>query len=861
MAFMKLPTRFGLLPQLLLGFAGAGLLVAVLLFAGNQMLEKSSERLVNALERHVRPLARLHTLQARVGNLRNLELELGHLEDVFALQSQITRLRSEIAILDRDIGKFSLTLGTASPSEAQRLSGHWRDYRARLNEQARLASEMNLAAVRGITSSGSHLPYLSIQVLLAEVAEQTEAAADAAYQLAMEEQLKQRRDFLWLVLLGGLVIFLGLAYSGRTVVRRIGILHNHAQKLATGEESGHIAIARFDEIGDLAEAFGTMRQQVLSRETALRAAQLELEHRVNERTADLKSANRRLVRFSQVVEQNPVGILIARIGGLVEFVNPAYCRITGRSPEETIEQPLVEVMHTADPLDADNALRVATSGAIWEIEQPSRRGDGAYWERLRLGAVHDESGRATHLLLSREDITQQRQQMEKITYQAHYDLLTGLPNRVLANDRLVQAVSRARRDGGKVGAMFLDLDNFKEVNDTLGHAVGDTLLRQVAQRLVGTVRGDDVVARLGGDEFLIVAGGLDHGDEAAAIAEKIIAAFAEAFNVDDREITTSPSIGIAVYPDDGTEPMVLLRNADLAMYEAKDSGRNMYRFYNRSIHDLSLQRLEIGRCLRGALERQELHVVYHPLVRADSGCIIGAEALLRWNSPELGEVQPATFIPVAEQNGLIVDLGRWVLREACATLARWRERQPGFVMAVNVSPRQFKTSGFIAMVKQCLAEFQVPPQQLEIEITEGLLLRNQGEVRVILEELHALGVRLSMDDFGTGYSSLSYLREFPFHTVKIDRSFIHAVSEDRSDRALVIAAVRMAQALGLQIIAEGVETDEQWSFLMEQDCDILQGFRFGKPITESNFGTTWVNARVIRPEGESQLKGVPFIPV
>jgi PAS domain S-box-containing protein len=517
---VKLPTRFGLLQQLLLGFAGAGLLVMTLLYAGNRMLEQSSERLVDTLERHVRPLARLHGLQARVGNLRNMELELGHLEDVFALQSQITRLRGEIAILDREIGAFSVVLGKQSPNEAQRLAGHWREYRSRLEQQASLATDMDLAGVRGITAGGSHISYLSIQALLTEVAEQTETAADHAYQKATQEQLAQRREFLWLVLLGGMVIFAGLAYSGQTVVRRVGILHEHARKLAAGEESGTIAIARHDEIGDLAEAFGSMRLQVLTREAALRASQLELEQHVAERTADLKSANRRLVRFSQVVEQNPVGILIARIGGTVEFVNPAYCSITGRSPEELIEQPLIEVMRTADPLDADNALRVATAGSIWEIEQPSRRGDGAYWERLRLGAVHDEKGRSTHLLLSCEDITEQRSQMEKITYQAHYDLLTGLPNRVLANDRLIQAVSRARRDGGKVGAMYLDLDNFKEVNDTLGHATGDALLRQVAQRLGGAVRGEDVVARLGGDEFLIVAGGLTHGDEAAAVAEK-----------------------------------------------------------------------------------------------------------------------------------------------------------------------------------------------------------------------------------------------------------------------------------------------------------------------------------------------------
>jgi len=858
---MKLPKRYGLLQQLLTGFAAGGVLVLVLFVAGNRMLDRSSERLVATLEEHVRPLARLHALQTRFGALRIKELELGHLEDVFALQGQVLLLRGQIADMDIEINKFSAALGKVAPADAARLAGHWRDYRVRLSEQVELAAAMNLAGVRSITAEGSHIPFLSIQTVLTELAGQTEAAAVVAYQKAIDEQEGQRQFFLRLLMVGGLVMFAGLAYSGRVVVRRIGILREHAQKLAAGEESGHIEIARHDEIGDLARVFEIMRQQVLSREAALRGAQAALEQRVEERTVDLRRANRRLVRFSQVVEQNPVGILVARIGGAVEFANPAYERITGRPVTELIGRPLIDVLHTADPLDADNALREAMRGVVWEVEQPSRRGNDAYWERLRLGAVRNEQGQATHLLLSREDITEQRQQMELITYQAHYDILTGLPNRVLANDRLMQAVSRSRRDGGKAAAMFIDLDHFKEVNDTLGHAVGDSLLRQVARRLVESVRGDDVVARLGGDEFLIVAGGLDHGDEAAAIAEKIIAAFSAPFIVGERELVTTPSIGVAVYPDDGTEPMVLLRNADLAMYEAKDSGRNLYRFYNRSIHDLSLQRLEIGRCLRGALERHELHVVYHPLVRADSGAIIGAEALLRWTSPELGVVEPATFIPVAEQSGLIVDLGRWVLREACATLARWRLDQKAFVMAVNVSPRQFRSSGFVAMVRECLAEFQVPPHQLEIEITEGLLLRNQGEVKLILEELHALGVRLSMDDFGTGYSSLSYLREFPFHTVKIDRSFIHDVSADHSDRALVIAAVRMAQALGLQIIAEGVETDEQWSFLAAQDCDILQGFRFGIPVTESNFGKTWVNARVKRPQGEGLATGQPFIPI
>jgi EAL domain-containing protein (putative c-di-GMP-specific phosphodiesterase class I) len=302
--------------------------------------------------------------------------------------------------------------------------------------------------------------------------------------------------------------------------------------------------------------------------------------------------------------------------------------------------------------------------------------------------------------------------------------------------------------------------------------------------------------------------------------------------------------------------MVLLRNADLAMYEAKEAGRNTYRFFNQSIHDVSLRRLEIGRCLRGALERNELHVVYHPLVSAASGRIIGAEALLRWVNPELGNVPPDIFIPVAEQNGAILDLGRWVMREACATLARWRKRHEGFVMAVNVSPRQFRAPGFIDSVRRCLEEFALPPAQLEIEITEGVLLRNQAEVTALLAQLNSLGVRLSMDDFGTGYSSLSYLREFPFHTIKIDRSFIRDLAADPGDRALVVAAVRMAQALGLHIVAEGVETDEQWSFLAAQDCDTVQGYRFGLPIREPAFASTWINACVAPPESP-QLSLLP----
>ena len=847
--WLRRPRRFGLLTQLLVGFSAGGLLVAVFLVVGDAMFRSTAQHLVLALEDHVRPLARLHRLQSRIAELRTQELELTGLRDVFVVQSQAAAMRSEIKSIDDEIRSFAQRLSARSRLDADRLQRHWNDYRSRLSEQVRLAAEMDVEGLRRASASGTRLPFAAIQSVLDEVSQRTELAAEKAYQETVTEQAAHRRGLMVLVMLGSVLMIAGLAWAGRSVVRRIQVLHEHAQKLARGEGSGRIDIASHDEIGDLATAFGTMREQVLAREADLLAARSELEARVEARTADLKRANAGLVLFSQAVEQSPVGILIANLGGRVEFVNAAYLRVTGQTQEEVLASRFVDVIRGGDAIDADEAVRMARRGERpWETEQRSLRPDGAeYWERLRLQAVHDARGAATHLLLSREDITERHRQQERIAYQAHYDALTGLPNRVLANDRLTQTTGRARRDGGKAMAMFIDLDNFKQINDTLGHAAGDDLLRQAASRLRASVRDEDTVARLGGDEFLIIVGGIADADAAGAIAEKIIAAFATPFAVDERELVSSPSIGIALYPDDGTDPMVLLRNADLAMYEAKEGGRNTYRYFNQSVHDLSLQRLEVGRCLRGALERNELHVVYHPLVAAESGRIVGAEALLRWTSPELGVVGPEVFIPIAEQNGLIIDLGRWVLREAAAMLANWSRIQPGFTMAVNVSPRQFRAQGFVDTVRDSLAEFGVAPQQLEIEITEGVLLRNQAEVREILMQLDGLGVRLSMDDFGTGYSSLSYLREFPFHTIKIDRSFIRDVSDDRSDRALVVAAVRMAQAMGLQIIAEGVESDEQWSFLAAQNCDVLQGYRFGTPVAAHEFGRAWVNANVTPP--------------
>lgn len=840
---MSRSRRFGLVAQSLVGFAAGVLLLATLIAAGDRMLQQSIERLQQTLDEQILPLADLQRLQSRLGYLRVDELELLSVRDVFQLPNQAARIKGDLTVVETAIADFAERLESGSPAEALRLRGHWDEYRSLLGGKLALAEAMNLAGIERLASNASFLPYAAIESLLSEIAVTKRLAAEQAYQRTVQEQASQRRVFLSLVLVGVLVLLTALAWSGRAVIRRIAILNESAKRLASGDEGWRSEVGGNDEITDLAEVFDRMRDQVIAREHALQAARDELEERVIDRTRELRASSERLKLLSEVVEQNPVGILIADRNGRVDYVNPAYLNLTRHTLNELVGLDLARIL-AAEHMRAAAAATpvVLAQGTEWQGEQLSYRQDGdQYWERIRIVAVRDARGETTHVLMVREDITERRAQQERIAYQAHYDSLTNLPNRVLALDRLVQVSGQARREATRAAVMFLDLDNFKQINDTLGHDAGDELLRQAATRLRRAVRDADTVARLGGDEFLVILSGLSRGKDSAGVADKIIEAFVPPFLVAGRELIISPSIGIAVFPEDGDEPSVLLRNADLAMYEAKEAGRNTYRFFNQAIHDLSVRRMEIGHCLRSALPRNELQLLFQPLIDARTGGLIGAEALLRWHCEQLGSVSPDIFIPIAEQGGLIVEIGNWVIRQAIEKAARWCECQPDFVMSINVSPRQFREPRFADQVGDFIANAGLPSGAIEIEVTEGLLLHNQDEVRSVLTSLRALGLRLAMDDFGTGYASLSYLRAFPFTTLKIDRGFVRDVSDDAEDRDLVIAAVRMAKALGLRVVAEGVETDAQWMFLNGIECDIVQGYRFGKPVSAADFEATWLS--------------------
>ena len=474
------------------------------------------------------------------------------------------------------------------------------------------------------------------------------------------------------------------------------------------------------------------------------------------------------------------------------------------------------------------------------IGQVMKQGDTPAFEyalNLPHGKAHFEA-RISHLKAHKQlvaivrDITEQHKSAEIIRQHAYFDALTLLPNRFLSLDRLSQMLNEAQRSKEKTAVLFLDLDDFKKVNDSLGHEVGDKLLIEAAKRLTVAVRKEDTVGRLGGDEFIVLLRALSDQKSILNIADNLLRVFREPFVIDARELILTVSIGIAVYPENGDCASDLLRNADTAMYQAKALGRNSYSFFTDEMNVSMIRRFNIEEQLRGALERNEFEVYYQPKIDVKSSRVIGAEALLRWHNPSLGNVTPDEFIPVAEHTGLILLIGEYVINQALSCLKLWQtSHKSNYKIAVNLSPRQFRDKNLIQFINQALQDHDIPPTSLELEITEGVLMLGKSYIDSALEDLNKLGIQLSMDDFGTGYSSLSYLRQYSFDVLKIDRSFINGITVNKEDRDLVTATIAMAHSLGLTVIAEGVEMSEQLSLLHTLGCDCVQGYYFSQPLS------------------------------
>ncbi len=456
--------------------------------------------------------------------------------------------------------------------------------------------------------------------------------------------------------------------------------------------------------------------------------------------------------------------------------------------------------------------------------------DGKHWFLLQAVPLKSKQGGVVIALI---DITEHKKIEEKIEFLAYHDSLTNLPNRILFKKQLSAALKKAKQKQKNTAVLFLDLDRFKFINDSLGHNIGDFLLKSAANRLVSCLRKDDVISRMGGDEFIVLLSEIDSEEDAVQISKKIITAMQKPFNINGLNLHVSTSIGIAIYPKDGRDEETLLKNADTAMYHAKEKGRNNYQLYNQSMYNQAIKLLKMENSLRKALELNEFTLHYQPKVNVNSKKVIGVEALIRWQHPKHGIISPAEFIPLAEEIGLIIPIGEWVLRTACNQNIAWQQSGlPPIRMAVNLSAKQFLQTDFKKIIADILQETGLEAQWLELEITENIAMHNIKLVSKILQELKSMGIHISLDDFGTGYSSLSFLKKMPIDMLKIDRSFITDITSDADNAAIVAAAIAMAHSLKLKVVAEGVETAEQLQFLKKLKCNEVQGFLFSEPVTQ-----------------------------
>ena len=547
------------------------------------------------------------------------------------------------------------------------------------------------------------------------------------------------------------------------------------------------------------------------------------------------------------VTLNSIGdaVISTDIEGNVTYLNLVAESMTGWSSQEAIGRPLPEVFQIID-----GATRELAPNPMAQAVQENKtvgltanciliRRDG-FESAIEDSAapIHDRGGQVTGAVIVFHDVSAARVIAQKISHLAQHDYLTDLPNRMLFSDRVANAIALARRHGKQRAVLFLDLDRFKHINDSLGHPIGDQLLQSVAQRLVACVRGSDTVSRQGGDEFVVLLSEIEHAEDAALSAEKMLLALGAPHSIAEKELHITASIGISIYPDDGRDAETLIKCADTAMYYAKDKGRNNCQFFTQDMNVRAVERQFLEGSLRRALKRREFVLHYQPKINLETGAITGVEALIRWRHPERGLIPPALFVPIAEDCGLIVPIGRWVLREACGQAQAWIDAGlPPMPVAVNISAVEFQSDEFLERVRATLKETRLNPRYLELELTESVLMQDAEATAPALTALKALGVRLAIDDFGTGYSSLSYLRQFPIDTLKIHQSFVREITAGSRDDTIVSAVISMGKTLKQRVVAEGVETGEQLAFLQRQHCGEGQGYHFSRPVSAEEFVT------------------------
>jgi len=653
----------------------------------------------------------------------------------------------------------------------------------------------------------------------------------------LEPVVSQTQSALLLVGIIVLVVVLIVMAATQLLLGPVKRLTTVVQSIAQGHLDAKASVEANDEIGSLANAFNEMTDNISN-------LIVDLEEEVGSHKLTAENLN----KLSQAIEQSPVSVMITDLDGNIEYVNPQLCKITGYTEDELIgKNPRILKSGHTPAIQFKNMWNAITSGHSWSGELYNKKKNGElFWENVTVAPIKNKENISTHYLAIKEDISLRKDYEERLLYQASYDKLTDLPNRTLAYDRISQAIAIATREQKHIALLYMDFDHFKNINDTLGHSAGDEFLRYMAGRLKGCVRDFDTVARLGGDEFLIMLVEINEAESGHQLSfeevvkrktEEILVLVAKPCVIHEMEFSVTASVGIAIFPQGGDDPHALLRNADTAMYRSKRKGRNTYEVFTPEMSDVIMKRVEIDNKLRRALDNGDFYLKYQALMDTRTQTIIGAEALIRWEDEELGEISPEDFVPLAEESGLIVDIGNWVLDTALADVKKWREKSDfkDFYVAINLSSRQFRGKDMVKNISDFLNKHDLPGASLELEITERLLMKDVPHVIDILSKFKEMNIRLSIDDFGTGYSSLSYLKRFPFDVLKIDKTFISDIGEDPDDTALCDAIIAMAHSLGLSIIGEGVENKVQFEFLNQRGVETVQGYYVSKPMVHDEF--------------------------
>ena len=630
-------------------------------------------------------------------------------------------------------------------------------------------------------------------------------------------------------------VFLGILLYATVsifIVKPLLRLSEAANKLALGDFSAVLPLDSGDELGHMVRAFSSMRESRKHVESELTNLNASLETIVMARIAELRDSE---AYIHAVLDNVNEGIIVIEETGNIISFNPAAEKIFSYSRNEIVNQNFSQLI-SSDELDlsgkykkySEESSNISLFGVNREVIG-MRKNFSAFPLELKTSKIHIQN--KLLFITTARDISERKEAEQRISYMASHDSLTKLPNRALLQDRIQQALVHNHRRKLQAAVIFIDLDKFKIINDTLGHDIGDGLLQETATRLISEVRSEDTVARQGGDEFIILLSTINQPTDAGVIAQKILDSLDQPFYIKGKELHIGASIGIAIFPDDGEEMGALLKNSDIAMYHAKEAGRGNYQFFSEKMNEQAAEKQSLSGDLRHAVERNELFLVYQPVVDMISGDISGMEVLLRWQHPALGLVSPVKFIPLAEETGLILSIGEWVMRTACRQLLEWQKQ--GFVvprLAINLSAKQFRQKSLSETIASILSETGIESRYIGIEITESMLVQNIEEVVDTLLKLSSMGLEISIDDFGTGYSSLSYLNRFPINKLKIDKSFVDDIATHPDDAAIVKAIIAMAHGLNMKVVTEGVETQAQLDFLRLHGCEQYQGYLFSKPL-------------------------------